>query len=89
MDKYIVDQIENLYKVASAGASPEEVIELMDKIKELIKKNKEVKDMINNPERTASMEFGDKNPEKEIVTREVDLQPFGTPEEPSNKGMGM
>lgn len=88
MDKYILDEMDKLNQLAHSGAEPDKVLEGLKKIEELISKNELMKQKINDPVRTASMEFGDKEPEKEILPREIDLQPFGTPEEPINKGIG-
>ena len=67
MDKYILNELDKLNQLAQAGASPEDVVTGLDKLKELIIKNEQMKAQMNDPDR---------------------LQPFGTPDEPDNKGFG-
>ena len=50
MDKYIL-KLDKLNQLAQAGASPEDVVTGLDKLKELIIKNEQMKAQMNDPDR--------------------------------------
>ena len=86
MDKYILDEMNKLNKLAQEGASPNDVVAGLDKLKELIIKNEQMKAKMNDPDRLQP--FGTEVEPKPIVNSAVELQPFGTPDEPDSKGLG-
>lgn len=86
-ENYIAEQIEKLNNVAREGASPEDLLPIIDNIREIIAKNIEMKKKENDPSRLQP--FG--TPETQVipsVTPSQELEPFGTPEGPSSNGIG-
>ncbi len=86
-ENYIAEQIAKLNKLAQDGTSSEDLLPIIDSIRELVVKNIKMKENENDPSRLQP--FG--TPETQVipsVTSSQELEPFGTPEGPSSNGIG-